>query len=160
MAPSTAQEYLESLPDKHRDALITIRDVILKNLPQGYEEGIQYGSISYYVPHSICPDGYHTDPSQPIPFLGLASKNSGMTLNFFGLYVDPEAKERFTSGWKSSGCKLNMGASCVRFKKLEDVPLDVLGETVAALPVDHFLEKYEGIVPAKARKKRGAGKRT
>ena len=114
--------------------------------------------IGYYVPHSICPDGYHTDPKQPVPFISLASKKSGMTLNFFGVYVDSVAKERFVSAWKKSGHKLDMGAACVRFKKLEDVPLDVVGDAVASLPVAAFLEKYEAIVPAKVAKKRSYAK--
>jgi len=155
MAAKTPEEYLDALPEARRDALSQLRSTILDNLPDGYEEGIQYGAIGYYVPHSICPDGYHTDPNQPVPFLSLASKKSGMTLNFFGLYVDGTAKARFTAAWQAGGRKLDMGAACVRFKKIEDVPLDVVGTTVASMPVDEFLAKYEAIVPAKAAKKRG-----
>ena len=159
MSSNTPQEYLDALPDDRRSAISTLRETILENLPDGYEEGIHYGVIGYYVPHTLCPDGYHCDPTQPVPFLSLASKKSGMTLNFFGLYVDKAEKERFASAWKASGRKLDMGAACVRFKKIEDVPLDVVAETVASLPVDDFLAKYEAIVPAKARKKRGLNKR-
>ena len=158
MAPKSVEAYLEGLPPARREALAGLRTTILENLPPGYEEGIQYGAIGYYVPHSICPDGYHTDPSQPVPFIGLASKKSGMTLNFFGVYVDSDAKELFVSAWKKSGQPLDMGAACVRFKKLEDVPLDVVAEAVSSMPVDVFLEKYEAIVPARLAKKRSYGK--
>ncbi len=158
MPSATVKDYLASLPEARREAISAIRERVVANLPKGYEEGIQYGAIGYYVPHSVCPDGYHCDPKQPVPFLSLASKKSGMTINFFGIYVHAEAKKRFVSAWKKSGCKLDMGAACVRFKKLDDVPLDVVGAAVASLPVDEFLEHYEAIVPAKARKKRSYGK--
>jgi len=158
MVARNVDEYLEALPPARRQALSALRKTIVERLPDGYEEGIQYGVIGYYVPHSICPDGYHTDPKQPVPFISLASKKSGMTLNFFGVYVDSVAKERFVSAWKKSGHKLDMGAACVRFKKLEDVPLDVVGDAVASLPVAAFLEKYEAIVPAKVAKKRSYAK--
>ena len=152
--PNTVEEYLSGLPPARRDALTALREVILDALPQGYEEGIQYGSIGYYVPHHLCPDGYHTDPTQPVPFVGLSSKKSFMTLNFFGLYVDKEAKEQFVSAWNETGLKLDMGASCIRFKKLEQVPLGVVGEAVASLSVQRFMNAYEAIIPEKARKKR------
>ena len=159
MPAKTVEEYLAKLPQARQEAISAIRDTVLKSLPEGYEEGIQYGAIGYYVPHSICPDGYHTDPKQPVPFLSLASKKSGMTLNFFGLYCDAAAKERFAAAWTKSGNKLDMGAACIRFKKLEDVPLDVVAETVASIPVDEFLDNYESIVPAKAAKKRSWAKK-
>jgi len=159
MAATTVEEYLAKLPDARREALAALRETVVQNLPDGYEEGIQYGAIGYYVPHSVCPDGYHTDPKQPVPFLSLASKKSGMTLNFFGLYCDEAAKERFSKAWTKSGHKLDMGAACVRFKKLEDVPLDVVAQTIAAIPVDEFLDNYESIVPEKAAKKRSWAKK-
>jgi len=158
MTVTTVDDYLATLPEARRAALSALRQVVLDNLPDGYEEGIQYGAIGYYVPHSVCPDGYHCDATQPVPFLSLASKKSFMTLNFFGVYVNPEAKKRFVSAWNETGHKLDMGAACVRFKKIENVPLDVIGEAVRALPVDEFLEHYEATVPLKARKKRRHGR--
>ena len=117
-------------------------------------EGFSYGGIGYFVPHSICPDGYHCDPKQPVPFAGINNGKAKISLHLFGVYVVPEAKERFVAAWKASGKKLDMGASCVRFKKLEDVPLDVVGDVIASLPIDLFLDRYEASVPAKAKKKR------
>ncbi len=114
--------------------------------------------IGYYVPHSICPDGYHCDAKQPVPFAGISGTRKKMSLHLFCIYVDAAAKERFVSAWKASGHKLDMGASCVRFKKLENVPLNVVAETIASIPVAEFLSKYEASVPKSARKKRQANK--
>ena len=149
------QEVLASLPEDRRRAISALRDTILKHLPPGYEEGVRHGMISYYVPHSICPDGYHCDPTQPVPFAALSAERKKMSLHLFCVYVDKAAKERFVSGWKASGHRLDMGASCVRFSKLEDVPLDVVGEVISSIPVVHFLERYEASVPPSARKRRG-----
>jgi hypothetical protein len=151
---TTVDEYLSALPQARREALSAVREVILANLPEGYEEGIQYGGIGYFVPHSICPDGYHCDAEQPVPFAGLANGKGKMSLHFFGIYVVTEAKEQLVESWKATGKKLDMGASCIRFKKIEDVPLQVVGDAIASMPVDLFLERYEEIVPAKAKKKR------
>jgi hypothetical protein len=159
-AMGTVKEYLSSLPEDRRVAISTLRDTILANLPKGYEEGMNQGVISYYVPHSICADGYHCDPAQPVPFAGLCGKRKKLSLHLFCLYVDKAAKERFAAAWKKSGHKLDMGASCVRFTKLENVPLDVIGDTIAAIPVANFLERYEAIVPKSARKKRGLAKKS
>ncbi len=153
-AVTTVQEYLAALPEDRQHAISALRKTILEHLPEGYEEGIQYGAISYYVPHSICPDGYHCDPTQPVPFAGLSAHRKKMTLNLFCVYVDNAAKERLMTGWNESGHKLDMGASCVRFSKLEDVPLDVVGQVIRSIPVSDFLEHYEASVPQSARKKR------
>ncbi len=141
--PATVQDYLASLPEDRREALQAVRKVILKNLPKGYEEGIQYGMIGYFVPHSIYPDGYHCDPKQPLPFGGLASQKNHMSMYLFCLYCDPEGKDRFVREWKATGKKLDMGSSCIRFKKLEDVPLDVLGAAIKRTPVKDFIAVYE-----------------
>jgi hypothetical protein len=152
---STVEEYLDTLTDDRRATISALRNTILENLPEGYQEGIQHGCISYFVPHSLCPDGYHCDPKQPVPFAGLSGTKAKLRLDMFCLYVDRAAKERFVTAWKKGGRKLDMGASCVRFKKLEDVDLDLVGQTIASIPVSDFLERYEAVVPAAARKKRG-----
>jgi hypothetical protein len=155
---TTIKEYLDSLPEDRREAMSILRDTILENLPEGYEEDVRDEMISFHVPHSICPDGYHCDPKQPVPFVYMSAKRKKMTMSLFCLYVDKQAKERFANAWKKSGHKLDMGASCVRFSKIENVPLDVVGETIKSIPVDAFLEQYEAIVPKAARKKRGRAK--
>jgi hypothetical protein len=152
---TTPDQYLDTLPDDRRTPIEVLRNTILANLPVGYEEGIGHGIITYYVPHSVCPDGYHCDPTQPVPFAALSGGRKKMSLHLFCVYVDAEAKERLVRDWRAAGHKLDMGASCVRFKKIDDVPLDVVGALIASLPVKHFLEQYEASVPESARHKRG-----
>ena len=147
--PATPKAYLDSLPDDRRKAIAAVRATIRKNLPKGYAEGIQYGMLGYFVPHSVYPDGYHCDPKQPLPFIGVASQKNHMALYLFCIYVDPKVQQRFVKEWKASGCKLDMGKSCVRFKSIDDVPLDVLGKTVSRIPVKTFVKAYEATRPAR-----------
>jgi uncharacterized protein YdhG (YjbR/CyaY superfamily) len=148
-APSTVEEYLAAIPEDRRETLNAIRKVIRKNLPKGYEEGIQYGMIGYFVPHGVYPAGYHCDPKQPLPFVHLASQKNHMALYLFCLYMDEAAMERFTTAWQQTGKKLDMGKSCVRFKKLEQVPLDVVADTIRAIPVKDFVAHYDASRPKK-----------
>ena len=141
--PQTVDDYLSSLPEERREVLQTVRQAILQNLPQGYEEGIQYGMIGYYVPHQIYPAGYHADPRQPVPFAGLASQKNHMAIYLMSVYADPELECWFREAWINAGKKLDMGKSCVRFKKLDAVPLDVIAETVRRVPVSDFIDQYE-----------------
>lgn len=120
-----------------------MRKTILANLDKDYEEGIQYGMIGYYVPHRVYPPGYHCDASQPLPFASIASQKNHMGLYLFCIYGDAGERARFERAWKGAGKKLDMGASCVRFKKLDDVPLDVVGETIRRMPAKKFIASYE-----------------
>ena len=159
--PTTVAEYLKGLPEDRRKALEAVRRVIRKNLPKGYAEGIQYGMIGYFVPHSLYPDGYHCDPSQPLPFASIASQKNHMAVYLMCVYGDESHKAWFVKAWKATGKKLDMGKSCVRFKKVEDVPLDVLGEAIARVPVRDYIEHYESAVKAtgkRAAKKKVANK--
>ncbi|MCC6130446.1 MAG: DUF1801 domain-containing protein, partial [Acidobacteria bacterium] len=122
----TVDEYLASLPEDRRAALAAVRDVIRKNLDPSYEEGMQYGMIGYYVPHSVYPAGYHCDPKQPLPFAGLASQKGHMSLYLMCVYGDSEQEKWFREEWAKTGKKLDMGKSCVRFKKVEDLALGVI----------------------------------
>lgn len=153
---TTVDEYLAALPDPRRDAVTAVLEVVRANLPAGYEEGIQYGSIGWFVPHSVCAAGYHCDAKQPVPFAGLASGKAKISLHLFGMYVQPDKAARFVAAWKATGKKLDMGKSCVRFKKAEDVPLDVVGDLIASMPMQEFLDRYEASLPDKVKKKRGA----
>lgn len=150
---TTVQQYLASLPDDRRKALEALRKVIRKNLPRGYAEVVQYGMIGYAVPHARYPAGYHCDPKQPLPFASLASQKNHMALYLFCIYCDPKAQARFVKQWKASGNRLDMGKGCVRFKRIEDVPLDVVGEAIASMPVEDFIAAYEAGLPASARAK-------
>jgi hypothetical protein len=145
----TVKEYLAELPAERRSAIQTVREVILKNLPKGYEEVMQYGMIGYVVPHSVYPPGYHCDPKQPLPFACLASQKNHMAIYFMNIYGHKETEAWFRQAYKASGKKLDMGKSCVRFKKLEDLPLEVIGQAVAKTPVKNYIEYYEKVIKRK-----------
>ncbi|MCU0228548.1 MAG: DUF1801 domain-containing protein [Bryobacterales bacterium] len=140
--PSSIVDYLDSLPEDRRGALLQVMAVIRQNLPEGYEEGMQYGMVGYYVPHRLYPAGYHTNPKEPLPFLSLASQKNHMALYLFCVYT-ASSEEAFRQAWKRSGKKLDMGKSCVRFKKVDDLALDVIGEWIRAMPVPRFVAAYE-----------------
>ena len=151
---ATITEYLRELPPDRRKAIRAIRKVIKDNLPRGYIEIWQNGAIGYVVPHSIYPSGYHCDPSQPLPFVGLASQKNHMGLYLFCLYTEPVDEKRFREAWFKSGKKLDMGKSCVRFKKLEDVPLEVVAQAIKRVPVKKFIASYEAGLAGTAAGKR------
>jgi len=145
--------YLAALPDDRRAAVSAIRDSVNAKLPAGYAEGMQYGMIGWFVPHAVYADGYHCDPKQPVPFIGLASQKSHLAVYLFCVYLDPALLAWFEEAWKKSGKKLDMGKSCVRFKKIEDAPVALFGELVARVPVDAFLAAYIPQIPPSATQK-------
>jgi hypothetical protein len=140
----TVSAYLKELPADRRRAIGAVREVILENLPEGYEETMNYGMIGYFVPHRLYPKGYHCDPSQPLPFAGLASQKNYMSLYMMTLYGPLE--DWFRDEFRKSGKKLDMGKCCVRFKRLEDLPLDVVGRAIAKVPVDEFITHYDSVM--------------
>ncbi|MEO7165839.1 MAG: DUF1801 domain-containing protein [Chthoniobacterales bacterium] len=142
MPASTVAQYLAALPADRRAALSAVRKVITENLPRGYEEGMQFGMIGWHVPLSIYPAGYGENPKVPLPLLALASQKSGMVLHFLSLYGHPTLSTWFQSQYQKSGKKLDMGKGCVRFKKLEDLALDVVGRTVARVSVKEHMANY------------------
>lgn len=158
----TVDAYLAELPEDRREAIEAVRAVIRKNLPKGYEEGMGYGMISYHVPHSVYPPGYHCDPKMPLPFAALASQKNHMALYLMCIYSDPDLEVWFREQWTATGKKLDMGKSCIRFKKLDDVPLAVVGRIVKKVPAKAYIEHYEAVVkrPASAPKKKAARKKT
>jgi hypothetical protein len=139
----TVKDYLASLPKDRRTDIEAVRKVILKNLDKGFEEGMSYGMIGYYVPHKLYPAGYHCDPKMPLPFAGLASQKNHLSLYLFCIYGSNEEALRFQSEWHKTGKKLDMGKSCIRFKKAEDIPLDVVGRTIARVTVARHIQWYE-----------------
>src|SRR5438477_10131011 len=147
MTTSTVVQYLSALPADRRAALIAVRKLINENLPKGFEEGMQFGMISWYVPLSMYPAGYGENPKVPLPFLALASQKSGMVLHFLCFYGHPTLSSWFTSEYKKSGKKLDMGKGCVRFKSLDDLALNVVGRTVARVSVEEHMANYQ---PARA----------
>jgi len=140
---TTVQEYLKELPADRREAINAVRGVILANLPKGYEECMSYGMIGYVVPHSIYPKGYQCNPKLPLPFVNLGSQKNHMALHLMCCYGDPELKAWFEKAWKDAGKKFDMGGGCVRFKKLEELPLEVIGQLVARLPVAVYIRRIE-----------------
>ena len=139
----TVKDYLASLPADRREAIQAVRQTILDNLDPTYEEGMQYGMIGYYVPHAVYPPGYHCDPRQPLPFVCLASQKNYMSLYMGCVYGDSELAKWFRAEWAKTGKKLDMGKSCIRFKKLDDLPLAVIGGAIARMPVKKLIEFYE-----------------
>jgi len=153
---STVQSYLRSLPEDRRAALDAVRNVILKNLDASYEEGMQYGMIGYYVPHRVYPQGYHCDPKQPLPFAALASQKNYMSLYLMSVYCgcadhSPGNKHAqwFRDAWEKTGKKLDMGKACIRFKKVDDLPLDLIGEAIRRVPASKYIQFCESSLAAK-----------
>lgn len=157
-APKSVDAYLKTLPADRREALQAIRETILANLDPKFAEGIQYNMIGYFLPHSEYPAGYHCDPKQPLPFASIASQKNHMAIYLFCIYTTEGEPERFAEEWKATGKKLDMGKSCVRFKKLEDVPLKVLGKAIKRATARKFVKAYEDSLGAAPSRKKAAKK--
>ncbi|MHC4822175.1 MAG: DUF1801 domain-containing protein [Planctomycetota bacterium] len=151
-------EYLDSLPDDRRAAMKKVRAVMRKNLGKGFKEGIQYGMPAYFVPHSVYPPGYHCDRTQPLPFASFASQKNHMAVYLMCIYGNPEEEAWFRKEWAKTGKKLDMGKSCIRFKKLEDCALDVIGKAIKRVTVKKYIKHYEEAIAA-PRPKRPAKKK-
>lgn len=149
----TVDEYLDELPDDRRATISAVRETILANLDGGFEETMQYGMIGYVVPHRLYPAGYHCDPKQALPFAGLASQKGHCSLYLMCLYVEGPWEARFREEWTATGRKLNMGKSCVRFKKLADVPLEVLAGTFRRITAREWIALYEASMKSNAARK-------
>jgi hypothetical protein len=143
---ATVSQYLAGLPADRRKAIEQVRAVIRKHLPKGYEEIMQYGMIGYAVPLKIYPAGYHCKADEPLPFISLASQKNHMALYMFCLYLDKSDAARFQKEYRASGKKLEMGKSCIRFKKPDDLALDVIGKAIARVPVKKHIEIYEKLL--------------
>jgi len=141
----TPQEYLEHLPDDRKDAMSRLRNLILEKLPKGFEEGMYYGMLTYVVPFATYPSGYHCDPkNMPLPFVSLASQKGFIALYNMGIYAKPELLEWFVAEYpKHSKQKLDMGKSCIRFKKIEEIPYDLIAELLTKISVEDWISTYE-----------------
>lgn len=144
---TTPQEYIESLPDERKEVMENLRNVILKNLPKGFEECMNYGMLGYVVPHSKYPDGYHCDTTKPLPFMNLASQKNSINFYHMGIYSDTKLLEWFKNEYpKHATNKLDMGKSCIRFKNINKIPVDLLGELVSKMTADQWIERYEATI--------------
>jgi uncharacterized protein YdhG (YjbR/CyaY superfamily) len=154
---TTVAEYLAGLPEDRRAAIEDVRQMIRENLNPDYEEGMQYGMIGYYVPHRVYPAGYHCDPKQPLPFAALASQKQYMSLYLMSVYCgcgsdDAASKHAqwFRDQWAKTGKKMDMGKACIRFKKLEDLPLELIGKAVKRVPAKKYIQYVEAARAARA----------
>ena len=157
MAHETIKSYLSSLPPERLELVEAIRGVIAKNIDPRFEEGMQYGLPAWYLPHSEYEHGYHCDPKQPLPFASVGSKKSHVGIYLFCIYCTPEEQERFAAEWKKTGCRLDMGKSCIRVKSLDQVPLAVVGGAIKRATAKKFVKAYEATLPDSVKKKRAAG---
>lgn len=151
--PPTVAAWLAALSPERRASAEVLLATVRKHLPTGYAEGMASGMVAWHVPLSRYPAGYHCTPGQPLPFVSLAATKAGFALHLFALYCAPRQREAFVRAWKATGQRLDMGAACVRVRDAGEVPLEVLGRALAALPVDTFVAAYEALLPAKVRER-------
>jgi hypothetical protein len=141
---TTPEQYLNELPADRKQVFTELRNIILKNIPKGFEETMSYGMIGYVVPHSKYPDGYHCNPELPLPFVNIASQKNFIAFYHMGIYGKPELLKWFTGEYpKYSNAKLDMGKGCIRFKKPEYIPIKLIGELMKKITVNDWIAAYE-----------------
>lgn len=137
-------QYVNSLPEDRKEAITQLRKIILKNIPKGFHEAISYGMLGYVIPHKLYPAGYHCNPELPLPFISLASQKNFIALYHMGMYADKKLLDWFTSEYpKHSKAKLDMGKSCIRFKKIDQIPFKLIEELVKKMTVKDWITIYE-----------------
>ena len=147
---TTVDEYISELPKDRQEALTKLRKEIKKNLSKGFKEGMSYGMIGYFIPHSVYPPGYHCDPKLPLPFLSFASQKNFIAFYHMGIYADPKLLKWFTEEYaKRVPGKLDMGKSCIRFKKFDAIPYKLIGELMKKMSAREWIEKYESMLKPK-----------
>lgn len=134
----TVDDYIKELPTDRQEPIRKVRQLILNNLPEGYQEGMQWGMITYFVPMEVYPDTYN---KQPLSYVSLASQKNYMTLYLLGVYADSEQEKRLRDGYRSAGKKLDFGKSCLRFKSLNDISFDVIGPIISSVPMNEHVER-------------------
>ena len=141
---TTPQQYLDELPEDRKEPIRKLRQQILNNMPTGMEETMNYGMLGYVIPHSVYPDGYHCNPKQPLPFMNLASQKNFVAVYSMAIYAKKEVMDWFTLEYaKRCKYKLDMGKSCIRFKRLDDIPYDLIGELTAKVSTEEWIQIYE-----------------
>ena len=137
-------EYIDALPEDRKNGFLKLRQTILENLPEGFEECINYSMLGYVVPHTLYPKGYHCDTSLPLPFMNLANQKNFIAFYHMGIYADETVKNTFVAAYEQQfKRKLDMGKSCMRFKKEEHIPYDLIGKLVQQISVNEWIERYE-----------------
>lgn len=148
----TIDEILVNLPEDRVEPFNKLHEVIIQNLPKGFEASMSYGGLGYVVPHSLYPAGYHCKPSEPLPFAGLASQKGSINFYHMGIYSDPKLLEWFVAEYpKHSKQKPDMGKSCIRFKKMEEIPYKLIGELMQKMSVKDWIDTYEGVFKQKSK---------
>lgn len=143
---TSPEQYIAEAPEDRREALEKLRQTVLKNLPKGFKEGMQYGMIGYAVPHELYPNGYHCDPKQPLPFMSFASQKNSINFYHMGIYADNNLLNWFVAEFpKHSKKKLDMGKSCIRFKKPDDIPFELIGELSKKVTPEQWISTYESV---------------
>ncbi|WP_321376306.1 DUF1801 domain-containing protein [uncultured Draconibacterium sp.] len=141
---NTPDEYIAQLAEKRQQAVSKLREIIKKNLPNGFEETLSYGMIGYVVPHSVYPAGYHCDPKLPLPFINIASQKNFVALYHMGIYANKNLFDWFVAEFpKHCTTKIDMGKSCIRFKKIDQIPYDLIAELVTKMTVSDWINLYE-----------------
>ncbi len=141
---NTPEEYISKLPEDRKAVITKLRNLVLKNMPKGLEEGINYNMLGYYVPHSVYPNGYHCNPKLPLPFINLASQKNFIALYHSGIYAKKELYDWFVGEYsKHSKYKIDMGKSCIRFKKMDDIPYDLITVLLRKMTTEEWIEIYE-----------------
>lgn len=149
---NSIEEYIDQLPEDRIPVINKLREVINQNIPEGFHETLSYGMIGWVVPHSIYPDGYHCDPKLPLPFLNIASQKNFVAVYHMGVYSDQTILDWFVGEYpKYSKRKLDMAKSCIRLKKMEDIPYDLIGKLCSKITVNQWVNTYENTI--KNRKK-------
>lgn len=147
---SSPEDYISQVPEERQDTLKKLRKVIKDNLPKGFEEGMQYKMIGYYVPHSVYPDGYHCDSKTPLPFMSFASQKNSVNLYHMGIYAKKELLDWFVGEYpKHCKRKLDMGKSCIRFKKMDEIPFELIGELTKKMSSEEWIDIYESALKKK-----------
>ena len=140
----TVEEILENIPEDRKDVFHKLHQTIVAHLPSGFEAGISYGGLGYIIPHSLYPGGYHCKPSEPLPFASLASQKNSINFYHMGIYADPALHDWFVAEYpKHSAQKLDMGKSCIRFKKLDQIPYALIGELMQKMTAQQWIDLYE-----------------
>jgi uncharacterized protein YdhG (YjbR/CyaY superfamily) len=149
----TVDQYIEQLPEDRKEAVHKLRKIFLEKLPNGFEETIGYGMIAYVVPHGTYPAGYHCDPKQPLPFINIASQKGHLAIYHMGLYANPDMLVWFEHEFsKVSKSKADMGKSCLRFKKMENIPYQLIEELAAKISVEDWISTYERLYKKASKK--------
>jgi hypothetical protein len=153
-AAATPQEYLESLPDDRKVAMQKLYNTVVNNLPEGFQSGMSYGMLTWVVPHSTYPNGYHCNPKQALPFLSIASQKNFIALYHMGVYSDKALHDWFVAEYPNHvKTKLDMGKSCIRFKKPENIPFELIGELVSKMTPQNWIDIYESVLAQSKQKK-------